>query len=99
MFLFSGGEKKGGRGGKKGGEKNEKKNVEKNEKNAEEEDEFGDEIVCRECKMYFKTQKKLAEHYKKNPEHDPNTIVEEKNPDADEKPMKVKRKMHGHRGF
>ena len=61
-------------------------------------------FVCKTCGMCFNNAKKIAEHWKKFPEHDPATIeaaakMEQEDKTGEEKKTKVVQKRHGHRGF
>ena len=99
----------GGKRTKKGGNKRLGTNAKKDRNDSEEkensEDAGGDSLFCQACQTYFKTPKLLQQHYKKQPEHHPDAIKEaarlerEQEKVKDEKPAKVKKKMHGHRGF
>ncbi|CAD7949614.1 unnamed protein product [Amoebophrya sp. A120] len=72
-------------------------------------DKFADAIVCATCNMDFTTVKKLQEHYRKFPDHDPVAVAaaekraKEESLSATGKQEKgnnkPKQKRHGHRKF
>lgn len=72
-----------------------------NKHNKNESDGEDEGFVCKATGMCFNTAKQLEAHYKKHPEYAPHNPKDDVQP-VDMSPpkgQKVKKKMHGHRGF
>lgn len=72
-----------------------------NKRGGGDESEDDDEgFVCKASGMCFNTLKQLEAHYKKNPQYAPHNPKDDVPVDVSpEKGQKIKKKMHGHRGF